>query len=1467
MKKTTMLSKRTLAILISASMAVSAMPLNVFAANTPSDIQGHWAQATIEKWIAENRISGYSDGTIKPDAEITVAEFLTMLDKAGLIKNSENSKDVDFDDVAGNEWYSAVIKKAVNAGIAAGISPKHFGANDTISRVRAAAFLAKALGLEYVQPEGIKDASELPAWGAGAIGALLKAGAFSGYGDNTIRGNKPMSRAEALTLIDKSKNESATPATPVTPTTPAQVTALTESNLKDQTVDGNLVIPADNKNDTITIKDTTVKGDLIIRSGSKVVLDNVKVEGNIIVEGNGTVVIDNNTTAGGTTLGAGSKITAGKDFAGDIGDITVKGSLGSTTTIDVPDSNVNVETPSSVNLTEDTKKLTVGTQAKGSKIEINTGKVLDTLEANAGCDITGSGTINNLNSNAGGVSYGPYTKINNTNTKDGTGAPTKESTGGGGGAPSSTTSSNAGSNVIKTLDEFIAAIKKGGVITLAPGADFREYSIDAETDAENITINFGTARISNFKLSAPNAKTMTFNDAALDYDNGASIDYLNLNAPNAVFVDNVYEYGPEINAASSKFMDYADNVYLYGGNLYVAPHKDYTQTGGIHIRTEDSITLSGQIDKLLYGSMKKNENLDNAEIGEISTASDMTLNGSGHVSKIYVQSNDVTITINDDVIVDEIIVIDGTTGTVINGTSANKPSEIKKKVQTHEYAHCNGIQIFNYGQVNCDNRGTATITMDEVAGEDIYYTTDGTTPTSSSTKYDGGKIVIHGLDMDFDDVETFNAISVKDGYVDSDVFTFSILFNGIHTALPEFLNSFTSKYSYNLNQKATALDATANVTDGGTITYQWYRYMSNTSDILITGATSPLFTPPTDAIGTKHYYCIASNSNPSVSDNEGTSVTPVFDILVGEPSLGNVLSNASGNINEDSNIDINVTSSLNGEVFYALVDKGASVPSLADTDSWNFIDSAQKGENVYTISKPDFESDIYLILTTSNGNYSNPCKISIAPNISVESISRFEDSATLLISSDISGMLYYSTVEKGAARPAIDTSTGGTALVEGVNYLTVEGLDASKEYDAYVVGKSSDGSVGTPVKAEVSKWYEFKEAVDAEAEKLESDNIILIENTVAVGENVTNTVMQWNSARDESISAVITAVGDDGKLALNNGTVTLAKQTPHGTDLSNSFTKVVVTLSKGNYSVTKEISVEIYPQNNALVGVQPYPTATLKAGTSQTFKLDDLFTDADGDTINVNNVNLVDESIATAVYDAATRTINVTGLKKGTTQVQIMCDDGYAGNVECINVVVENSAPVAKSPVPSIELKDNELDSDHTLALNADDYVTDADGDPLTISGYAFDENQKIFSISNDVITGTTPGAETLTITVSDGNDDLSVDVPVNVTHVNHAPVAKTIAAQSISAMGGAPLQFTGADLAVDPDGDSVSILRCTSEDYTIADIIQDEDNIEIIPGTGNTDGVTIIYVTVEDAEGASTIVEIDVNVYGFYIP
>lgn len=79
------------------------MSLNVFAADTEfNDIKGHWAEETIIKFKEKNIISGYPDGTFRPDNSVTRAEFAKIITSAFDLQEKNS---LDYEDVERESWY------------------------------------------------------------------------------------------------------------------------------------------------------------------------------------------------------------------------------------------------------------------------------------------------------------------------------------------------------------------------------------------------------------------------------------------------------------------------------------------------------------------------------------------------------------------------------------------------------------------------------------------------------------------------------------------------------------------------------------------------------------------------------------------------------------------------------------------------------------------------------------------------------------------------------------------------------------------------------------------------------------------------------------------------------------------------------------------------------------------------------------------------------------------------------------------------------------------------------------------------------------------------------------------------------------------------------------------------------------------------------------------------------------------
>lgn len=84
------------------------------------DVEGHWAQAYIEALASKNIISGFPDGTFRPNAPVTRAEFATIVTKAFTPAQQNNSAVIEFQDVPPRFWGYDAIQTSAKIGFLVG---------------------------------------------------------------------------------------------------------------------------------------------------------------------------------------------------------------------------------------------------------------------------------------------------------------------------------------------------------------------------------------------------------------------------------------------------------------------------------------------------------------------------------------------------------------------------------------------------------------------------------------------------------------------------------------------------------------------------------------------------------------------------------------------------------------------------------------------------------------------------------------------------------------------------------------------------------------------------------------------------------------------------------------------------------------------------------------------------------------------------------------------------------------------------------------------------------------------------------------------------------------------------------------------------------------------------------------------------------------------------------------------------
>lgn len=112
---------------------------------------GRWYTSAVSTLANVGAISGYSDGTFRPNKEITRAEFVTILTG---IYGEDTTKGMPFSDV-GHSWCYDAVATAYANGWVSGYSDGTFRPNQTITRAEAVVILNSVLGrscdLTYVQ--------------------------------------------------------------------------------------------------------------------------------------------------------------------------------------------------------------------------------------------------------------------------------------------------------------------------------------------------------------------------------------------------------------------------------------------------------------------------------------------------------------------------------------------------------------------------------------------------------------------------------------------------------------------------------------------------------------------------------------------------------------------------------------------------------------------------------------------------------------------------------------------------------------------------------------------------------------------------------------------------------------------------------------------------------------------------------------------------------------------------------------------------------------------------------------------------------------------------------------------------------------------------------------------------------------------------------------------------------------------
>ena len=366
------------------------------------DINGHWAKPQIEYLMAQKIINGYPDNTFKPENPISRAEFIVITNKAF---NFSDSTAINYSDVNPTDWFAADIARAKAARYISGYEDGTMKPDQQISRQEAASIVARILALKSADTtatlQRFSDNETIANWSRDSIAAMVENGYLKGYPDNSFKPANSIKRAEAAVLfkivLDRDQDDLTVEPKPEIqslfdqagtygPKTGTQVinedVTISASGviLQNIIIEKDLIIAKAVGDGDVTLNNVTVKGKTYVRGGGK---DSIHING-----GQYSEIIIEQTATGQVRIVAvdtsGLRVTISENAKGE--EIILNGDFKSVT---VNADNVNITTQGDTNIGE----FRVQNGLQDVNIELSRDSTVNEMVLNSKTNVKGQGTI------------------------------------------------------------------------------------------------------------------------------------------------------------------------------------------------------------------------------------------------------------------------------------------------------------------------------------------------------------------------------------------------------------------------------------------------------------------------------------------------------------------------------------------------------------------------------------------------------------------------------------------------------------------------------------------------------------------------------------------------------------------------------------------------------------------------------------------------------------------------------------------------------------------------------------------------------------------------------------------------------------------------------------------------------------------------------------------------------------------
>uniref|UniRef100_A0A0C1RPK6 Beta-Ig-H3/fasciclin n=1 Tax=Tolypothrix bouteillei VB521301 TaxID=1479485 RepID=A0A0C1RPK6_9CYAN len=168
----------------------------------------YWARPFIQALAQRNIITGFPNGTFRPEQPVERAEFAAMIANAFEQNQIRPLGDTGFRDVSADYWAVSAIKEAFETGFMQGYGGGLFLPEQPIPRAQALTAIARGLRLSAKETPAntlrtyYEDAGWIPAYAINPIAATTEANIVVNYPNvRTLNPLKALTRAEAAAVL------------------------------------------------------------------------------------------------------------------------------------------------------------------------------------------------------------------------------------------------------------------------------------------------------------------------------------------------------------------------------------------------------------------------------------------------------------------------------------------------------------------------------------------------------------------------------------------------------------------------------------------------------------------------------------------------------------------------------------------------------------------------------------------------------------------------------------------------------------------------------------------------------------------------------------------------------------------------------------------------------------------------------------------------------------------------------------------------------------------------------------------------------------------------------------------------------------------------------------------------------------------------------------------------------------------